>query len=72
VIECDAVFEILDAQNQGADFRWSHGPKSRYVIVKDTGTYWVEATYGCDTVRDTIHMVLEFSPKVPVLHKDTI
>lgn len=72
VIECDAVFEILDAQNQGADFRWSHGPKSRYVIVKDTGTFWVEATYGCDTVRDTIHMVLEFSPKVPVLPKDTI
>lgn len=72
IIECDKVFEILDASNQGADFRWSHGPKTRYVILQNPGMYWVEATYGCDTVRDTINIKLEYSPVVPVLRSDTL
>jgi gliding motility-associated-like protein len=72
IIECDNVFEILDASNQGANFLWSHGPKTRFVILEDTGTYWVQATYGCDTVRDTISLKLEYSPKVPVFAGDTL
>ncbi len=72
VVECDKVFEILDAQNQGADFKWSHGPKSRFVILEKPGEYWVEATYGCDTVRDTIDIRLHYSPTVPILPADSI
>ncbi|MBI1306102.1 MAG: T9SS type B sorting domain-containing protein [Bacteroidetes bacterium] len=71
IIECDAVFEILDASNQGADFTWSDGWTDRYHIVQDSGTLWVRATYGCDTVGDTITIQLEHSPTVPVFANDT-
>lgn len=71
IVECDKVYEIFDAQNQGADFLWSDGVKDRYNIVTDSGTLWVQATYGCDTVRDTINIALEHSPKVPVFGNDT-
>lgn len=71
ITECDNVFEIMDAKNQGADILWSNGSTQRFQILEDTGTYWVQATYGCDTVRDTITMVLEYSPIVPVLPNDT-
>ncbi|MBR9859656.1 T9SS type B sorting domain-containing protein [bacterium] len=71
LIECDNVFEIMDAKNQGADILWNDGFTQRYRIIKDTGTYWVRATYGCDTVRDTIHFILEYSPTVPVLPNDS-
>jgi len=72
VIECDKVYVIADAKNQGADIKWSHGPDERFVILEDTGTYWVYATYGCDTTRDTITVKLEHIPKVPVFGNDTI
>jgi gliding motility-associated-like protein len=72
IIECDNVFQILDAQNQGADILWSDGWKDRYKIAQDSGTLWVRATYGCDTVHDTITIELEHSPKIPILASDTI
>ncbi|MFY0643365.1 MAG: gliding motility-associated C-terminal domain-containing protein [Bacteroidia bacterium] len=72
LIECDQVFEIMDAKNQGADILWSDGTTNRFKIIQDTGTYWVQATYGCDTVRDTLHFILEYSPVIPVLPNDTI
>ncbi len=71
IVECDQVFQIFDAKNQGADFVWSNGVKNRFNIAKDTGLLWVSATYGCDTVRDSIHIRLEHSPKIPVLGSDT-
>jgi gliding motility-associated-like protein len=72
LVECDNVFEPLDAKNQGADFLWSTGHTGRYYIVKDTGELWVQATYGCDTVRDTLQVVLEYSPTMPVLPGDSL
>lgn len=70
-VECDQVFEIFDAKNQGADFTWSDGGSNRFNIAKDSGLIWVEATYGCDTVRDSVQILLEHSPKVPVFGNDT-
>jgi len=72
LVECDKVYVILDAKNQGADVRWSHGPTDRFVILEDTGTYWVSATYGCDTTRDTLSVILEHNPIVPVFSSDSI
>jgi hypothetical protein len=72
IIECDKVVEIVDVFNQGADIKWSHGPTSRSLIIEEPGTYWVEATYGCDTVRDTLTILLEYSPTVPILPKDSL
>ena len=70
-VECDNVFEIFDAKNQGADFTWSDGSSNRFNIAKDSGLIWVQATYGCDTVRDSVQILLEHSPKVPVFGNDT-
>lgn len=63
-VECDMVYEILDAKNRGAAYLWSDGSTKKNLIATDTGTYWVRATYGCDTVSDTIHLSLEYSPKL--------
>lgn len=63
-VECDMVYEILDARNRGAEYLWSNGSKKQNLIVTDTGTYWVRATYGCDTVSDTIKIKLEYSPQL--------
>jgi gliding motility-associated-like protein len=71
MVECDNVFVILDAKNRGADFLWSDGTKDQANIVRDSGEIWVRATYGCDTVRDTLQVLLEHSPKVPVFDNDT-
>jgi len=71
LIKCDKVFDILDVKNVGADVLWSTGNTQQYQIVEDTGMVWVQATYGCDTVRDSIHFVLEYSPKIPVLPADS-
>lgn len=71
VFECDNVFEILDAKNIGADILWSTGGTKRFEIIEDTGTYWVYATYGCDTTWDTITFIKEYSPVVPVLPSDS-
>lgn len=70
-VECDEVYEVLDAKNRGGDFLWSDNSTSQLLIVKDTGTYWVRATYGCDTVSDTIHISLQKSPVMPMF-RDTI
>jgi len=72
IVECDNVFEILDGGNRGADFLWHDGTKKRFNIIKDTGLAWVRATYGCDTVGDSLYVKLEYSAKVPVLPNDSI
>ena len=71
MVECDNVFVILDGKNRGADFLWSDGVTDKTNIVRDSGEIWVRATYGCDTVRDTLQILLEHSPKVPVFDNDT-
>jgi gliding motility-associated-like protein len=72
ITDCDQVYEFLDAKNIGADIIWSTGETYHYEIVEQPGTYWVQATYGCDTVRDTITINLEHSPTVPILPFDSI
>lgn len=71
ITECDQVFEILNAKNTGADILWSSGGDEQYEIARDTGILWVQATYGCDTVRDSVYFVREYSPVVPVLPEDS-
>lgn len=70
-VDCDEPFEILDAKNRGAAYLWNDGSKRQTLLAFDTGTYWVRATYGCDTVRDTIRIRLEYSPFVDLV-EDTI
>lgn len=72
VLKCDVIGLVLDALNQGSDMKWNTGERGRYLVPEEPGKYWVEATYGCDTVRDTVQIWLEYSPKVPVLPEDSI
>lgn len=72
ILQCDRIFSILDAKNIGADILWSNGSTNNVIFAEDTGAFWVRATYGCDTVRDTIHFIKEFSPTVPVLPADSV
>ena len=71
VIQCDKIYKIFDTKNKGADILWSNGSTRQYEVIQDTGQFWVQATYGCDTVRDTITIFLEHSPTVPILPSDT-
>ena len=71
VLRCDKLNELVDAKNRGADILWSDGSTRSVNFLQDTGFHWVQATYGCDTVRDTIYLQLEYSPKLPVLPRDT-
>ncbi len=71
-VECDMVFEILDAKNRGAEYLWNDKSKRQNLIVTDTGTYWVRATYGCDTVSDTINLKLQYSPTLNLTSDTTL
>ncbi len=61
--ECDAVFEILDAGNKGASYRWNTKDTVRRLVVRKPGTYSVQATYGCGLKGDTVQIFLHYSPK---------
>jgi gliding motility-associated-like protein len=71
IYDCDEIYEILNANNVGADILWHDGFTQQYKIEDDTGLVWVQATYGCDTVRDSLYMVLKHTPQVPVLPEDS-
>jgi PKD repeat protein len=69
-LRCNQFLEILDGANKGARHRWSTNDSGQYLFVTQPGTYWLEATYGCDTLRDTITIIQQFGPKT-VLPLDT-
>ncbi len=69
-LRCNQFLEILDGANKGARHRWSTQDSGQYLFVTQPGTYWLEATYGCDTLRDTITIIQQFGPKT-VLPLDT-
>lgn len=54
---CNDFFEVLDGLNQGAYRRWNNGDSAQFLLVNKAGSYWVEATYGCDTIRDSITII---------------
>jgi len=62
-LRCNQFLEILDGVNKGARHRWSTHDSGQYLFVTQPGTYWLEATYGCDTLRDTITIIQQFGPK---------
>lgn len=44
----------LDAKNPGATYMWSTGQKTPKILAVQDGTYWVEITNDCGTIRDSI------------------
>lgn len=70
ILRCNEFLEILDGQNQGANRRWSTQDSGQYLLLSKPGTYWYQATYGCDTLRDSFTIIQQFGPKT-ALAKDT-
>lgn len=68
--ECNSVFEILDAGNKGASYRWNTNDTVRRLVVRKPGTYSVSASYGCGVKGDTVQIFLHYSPRA-LLRGDT-
>ncbi|WP_143017352.1 gliding motility-associated C-terminal domain-containing protein [Catalinimonas alkaloidigena] len=47
----------------GVTYRWSTGATTPHLEVDTSGTYWVEATQGSCTVRDSIRMTVAQPPR---------
>ena len=45
---------LLDMSQTGADYLWQDGSTDSIFWVNAPGTYWVELTTGCDTIRDSL------------------
>jgi hypothetical protein len=67
---CNAFLEILDGLSEGSNRRWSTGDSGRYLFIDKPGIYWVQATYGCDTIRDSI-TILNPSVKADFVMSDS-
>lgn len=61
--QCNVVYQPIDIGNYGADIHWTRGLEGSEVILRDTGWFHVWATYGCDTVSDSVYVALNYSPK---------
>ncbi len=53
---CESGHAILSAPPLGLSYLWSTGQTTQQITVTDTGSYWVEVNYGCDTVRATLEL----------------
>ncbi len=51
---CEDDSVLLTAISNYDSFIWQDSSTSSYFVAKDSGTYWVRATNGCETKRDTI------------------
>ena len=52
---CSEMEATVSASHNGfGDLLWSTSDTTNQITVTDSGSYWVEASNGCDTVRDSI------------------
>jgi gliding motility-associated-like protein len=47
---------ILEAPPGYDSYVWNNGSNGENIVVSTPGTYWLEATYACGTVSDTINI----------------
>jgi gliding motility-associated-like protein len=55
-ILCASQTTVLDAATGTGRYVWSTGSTESQVTVQEAGTYWVEITNTCETVRDEIEI----------------
>ena len=55
---------LLDATFPGANYLWSDGSTGPTFTVTGDGTYWVEVSNECATVRDTVTLLFSVTPQV--------
>ena len=61
----------LQAKTGFTSYRWNTGATTRTITATAPGRYWVEATYACGSVADTIE-VKQFTPSGLFAFKDTV
>ncbi len=69
-IICQGQTDTLDAGNPGLSFFWNTSETSQKIIVSSTGIYWVGVSLGGCISYDTISLIVEKVPPIPI-RKDT-
>ena len=58
---CPGEFITLSAPT-GGNYKWNTGSTSRVITATEAGTYYVDATFGCDTTTYTDTIIIDFHP----------
>jgi hypothetical protein len=61
---CSGQSIVLDVAHAGATYKWQDGSTNSSFEVKSAGTYWVEASNKCGTVRDEIIVTQQALPSI--------
>lgn len=62
----------LDAGAEKTNVLWSTGETTNSIIARDSGMYWVEATLGNCTLRDSVFIAFDSSPDIDLGNDTTI
>lgn len=69
---CPGDSILLDAGFEKTNVLWSTGETSYSIVARDSGLYWVEATLGNCTLRDSLRIYFDTSPDVDLGNDTTI
>ncbi len=50
----------LNAQNFGSKYLWNTGDTTQTLTIPAPGTYWVTIMNNCDTITDTVDVIIEY------------
>ncbi len=68
-IFCAGTLTLDPGAYGGADYRWQNGSRFQTLTVNQSGKYFVTATNACNSVSDTINVLITGPPKI-VLGKE--
>jgi gliding motility-associated-like protein len=69
---CEGESQLLEANIDTVNYRWSNGQTNRQLTVNQAGIYWLEANNECFTHRDTVEVAMEFLPNLDLGLNKTI
>ncbi len=61
---CGVINLPLNSGSTGFNYLWSTGDTTTSIVVTDTGTYWLQVSDNCDTLRDSITIIQMNKPTV--------
>ena len=63
-IFCDGSIVLDPGYFEGASYKWSNGYSHRKLTISNGGTYWVRVSNSCNSVSDTINVLITGPPKL--------
>jgi gliding motility-associated-like protein len=57
---CSSNTLTLNAQNIGSKYLWNTGDTTQTLTIPAPGTYWVTIRNTCDTITDTVDVIIEY------------